>query len=187
MRQLSFSPSHLGGYVCPCKLAEPCAMRAGNVAGDATPRPCPGGQPHPGWGESYRIIGWKRPLRSSSPTSHPTTPCLLNHILKWHIYMFFKHLQGWGLNHLPGQPVPMPEHSFSKEIFPNIQSKPPLRQLQAIASHPIASYLGEETNTRLTTTSFQAVVGSNKVPLQPPLLQNKQPRLPQLLLLRLVL
>ena len=28
----------------------------------------------------------------------------------------------------------MPDHSFSKEIFPNIQSKPPLMQLEAISS-----------------------------------------------------
>ena len=53
------------------------------------------------------IIGWKRPLRSSSPTIGPTPPCLLNHIPKCHIYTFFKHLQGWWLNHLPGQPVPI--------------------------------------------------------------------------------
>jgi len=60
-------------------------------------------------------------------------------------------------------------------------------QLDAIASHPIASYLGEETKTCLTTTSFQVVVESNKVPPQPPLLQTKQPQFPQLLLVRLVL
>jgi len=66
----------------------------------------------------------------------------------------------------------MPDHSFNKEIFPNIQSKPPLTQLEAISSHPIASYLGEETNTCLTT--FQVVVESNKVSHQLPLLQTKQ-------------
>jgi len=69
--------------------------------------------------------------------------------------MLFKDLQGWGLHHLPGQPVPMSDHSSSKEIFPNIQSKPPLTQLEAIASCPITRYLGEETNTRLTTTAFK--------------------------------
>jgi len=37
-------------------------------------------------------------------------------------------------------------------------------QLEAIASHSVASYLGEETNTCLTATSFQAVVEGNKVP-----------------------
>jgi len=31
-----------------------------------------------------------------------------------------------------GQLVPMLHNSFSKEIFPNIQSKPPLTQLEAI-------------------------------------------------------
>jgi len=81
----------------------------------------------------------------------------------------------------------MPDHSFSKETFPNIQSKPLLTQLEAIASRPIASYLGEETNTCLTTTSFQIVVENNKVPPQPPLLQTKQPQLPHLLLTGLVL
>jgi len=63
----------------------------------------------------------------------------------------------------------MSDHSPSKEIFPNSQSKPPLTQLEAIASCPIISYLGEETNTHLATTSFQVVVESNKVPPQPPL------------------
>jgi len=58
----------------------------------------------------------------------------------------------------------MPDHSFSEEIFPNISSKSPLMQVEAIASCPITSYLGEETNTCLTTTSFQVVVESNKVP-----------------------
>jgi len=60
-------------------------------------------------------------------------------------------------------------------------------QLEAIASGPITSYLGEETNTCLTTASFQVVVGSNKVPPQPLLLQTKQPQLPKTVLIRLVL
>ena len=30
-------------------------------------------------------------------------------------------------------------------------------QLEAIASRPITSYLGDETNTHLTTTSFQVL------------------------------
>ena len=46
-------------------------------------------------------------------------------------------------------------------------------QLEAIASHPIASYLGEETNICLTTTSFQVVVESNNVSLQGLLLHTK--------------
>jgi len=41
-------------------------------------------------------------------------------------------------------------------------------QLEAIASCALTSYLGEETNTCLTTTSFQVVVESDKVPPQPP-------------------
>ena len=59
--------------------------------------------------ESLRL---ERPLRSSSPTVNPTPPCLLNHVPKCHIYTFFEHHKGWGLHHFPGQPIPMPDHSF---------------------------------------------------------------------------
>jgi len=40
-------------------------------------------------------------------------------------------------------------NSFSEEISPNIQSKPPLAQLEAISPGPTACYLAEETTTRL--------------------------------------
>ena len=47
-------------------------------------------------------------------------------VLKCISICFQNPLQGWGLHHCPGQPGPTPDHSLSKEIFPNIQSKPPL-------------------------------------------------------------
>ncbi|KAK4831163.1 hypothetical protein QYF61_015633 [Mycteria americana] len=94
---------------------------------------------------------------------------------------------GWRLNHFPGQPVPMLDNPLGEEKFPNIQSKPPLEQLEAISSCPITCYLGEETDPHLATTSFQAVVESDKVSPQPPFLQAKQSQLPQPLLIRLVL
>ena len=57
-------------------------------------------------------------------TTMPAKPCP---------YMFYEHLQWWWLHHFRGQPVPMPDHAFSKEIFHNIQpSKPPLMQFGAI-------------------------------------------------------
>ncbi|KAK4826595.1 hypothetical protein QYF61_010357 [Mycteria americana] len=63
--------------------------------------------------------------------------------------------KGWRLNHFPGQSVPMLDNPLSEEKFPNIQSKPPLAQLEAISSCPITCYLGEETDPHLSTTSFQ--------------------------------
>ena len=105
--------------------------------------------------QNHRIIGWKRPLRSSSPTVTTTPPCLLNHVPKRHIYRFFEHLQGWGLHHFPRQPVPMSDHSFRNEIFPIIQPKPPPAQREAISSHPISSYLGKQTDPHLA--SFPSV------------------------------
>ncbi|KAK4831836.1 hypothetical protein QYF61_019594, partial [Mycteria americana] len=81
----------------------------------------------------------------------------------------------------------MLDNPFSEEKFPNIQSKPPLAQLEATSSHPITCYLGEETDPHISTTSFQAVVESDKVSPQPPFLQAKQSQLPQPLLIRLLL
>ena len=78
----------------------------------------------------------------------------------------------------------MPDNPFSEEILPNIQLKFPLAQLEAISSCSITCYLGEETNTHLTTTTFQVAVECDKDSPQPPLLQAQQPRFPQLLLIR---
>jgi len=44
--------------------------------------------------ESQNPKGWKRALRSPSPTpTHPTIPT--NHILQCHIYTVLQHLQKW--------------------------------------------------------------------------------------------
>ncbi|KAK4817052.1 hypothetical protein QYF61_026360 [Mycteria americana] len=138
--------------------------------------------------ESQNHIGWKRPLRSSSPTINLTLPKPpLYHVSKHLIQTSFKYLQGRRLNHFPGQPVPMLDNPLGEVKFPNIQSKPPLVQLEAISSCPITCYLGEEKDPHLSTTSFQAVVESNKVSPQPPFLQAKQSQLPQPLLIRLLL
>ena len=59
-------------------------------------------------------------------------------------------------------------------------------QLEAIASCPIACYLGEETKTHHTPT-FQVAVESSNVSPQPSLLQTKPPQFPQPFLTRLVL
>ncbi|KAK4829729.1 hypothetical protein QYF61_006190 [Mycteria americana] len=109
-------------------------------------------------------------------------------ILRMHlIQTSFKYLQGWRLNHFPGQPVPVLDNPLGEEKFPNIQSKPPLVQLEAISSGPITCYLGEETDPHLSTTSFQVVEESDKVSPQPPFLQATQPQFPQPLLIRLLL
>ncbi|KAK4832619.1 hypothetical protein QYF61_024600 [Mycteria americana] len=55
------------------------------------------------------------------------------------------------------QPVPVLDKPFGEEIFPNIQPKPPLDQLEAVSSFSITCYVGEETDTHLSTTSFQTV------------------------------
>ncbi|KAK4815695.1 hypothetical protein QYF61_005508, partial [Mycteria americana] len=95
-------------------------------------------------------------LDSSPGMALPSPP--LHHVPKHHIYTAFKYLQGWGLHHFPGQPVPVLDNPFTKDIFPNTQSKPPL-----------------------------AAVESDEVSPQPPFLQAEQPQVPQPLPISLVL
>lgn len=56
-----------------------------------------------------------------------------------------------GGSHFPGQP-------FGDKFFQNIQSKPPLQQLEVIFSCPIACHVGEEALPFLATASSQVVV-----------------------------
>jgi len=42
-------------------------------------------------------------------------------------------------NHLPGEPIPVLNNPFCKEIFPEIQPKPPLEQLEAISPHSVTT------------------------------------------------
>ena len=86
----------------------------------------------------------------------------------------------------PVQPIPAPDHSLG-EVFSNIQPEFPLVQFEGIPSSPITSYVGEVADTYLTTASPQVAVQSNKVTLEPPLLQTKHSQLPQPILIRLVL
>ena len=62
----------------------------------------------------------------------------------------------------------MLDNPFGEEIFPNIQTKPPRAQLEAIPSCPVTHYVGEDTDIHLATTSFQVVVERDKVSPQPP-------------------
>lgn len=67
----------------------------------------------------------------------------------------------------------MPNQAFRVEAFP-FQSKLLLLQFDAVSSHPIPFFLGEETrNQDITTTSFQVAVDSDKVSLS--LLFSKPP------------
>jgi len=51
------------------------------------------------------------------------------------------------------QAVPLPDHSFGEEIFPNIPSESPIGQLEAIPSHPTISDLEEEADPHLLSGS----------------------------------
>jgi len=85
-----------------------------------------------------------------------------------------------------GKLIPVPDHCLG-EVFPNVQHESPLVQLETILSSPIASYMEEEANLHLTTTSLQVDVECDQVTPEPPLLQSEQSQLLQPLPIRLVL
>lgn len=63
---------------------------------------------------------------------------------------------------LSWQPVPVLNNPLGEEIFPAIQMKSLLVQLEAVFFHSVAYYLEEVANPHLTTTPFQAVVECSK-------------------------
>ena len=79
----------------------------------------------------------------------------------------------------PMQSIPASDHSFTEQVFLNIQPEPPLAQLKAISSSPITSYVAAEASHHLTTVSLQVAVESNKVSLELPLLQTEPSQFPQ--------
>ncbi|KAJ7414718.1 hypothetical protein BTVI_40416 [Pitangus sulphuratus] len=58
------------------------------------------------------------------------------------------------------QPIPNLENLFHGEILCGVQPEAPLAQHDAISSCPIASYLGEETDSQLAITSFLVAIES---------------------------
>lgn len=89
-----------------------------------------------------------------------------NHIPQYHIYTFLQCFQRQCL--LPGQPVPVPNCSFLEDVFPNIQSEPPLVQLEDIPSCATTVTWEKRLTPHLITTSFQIAIESNKAPEPPP-------------------
>lgn len=68
--------------------------------------------------------------------------------------MWFFNTLRYGNSTTSGQAVPMPGHPLSEQIFPHIQSKPFLVQLEANTSHPVTCYLREGNDPHLATASF---------------------------------
>jgi len=64
--------------------------------------------------------------------------------------------------------MPVPHHSFSKIVVPNVQPESPPAQLEAIPSSSTTSLPRDEADPQLTTTSLQVVIESNNVSLEPP-------------------
>ncbi|NXP80557.1 TT39C protein, partial [Ramphastos sulfuratus] len=121
---LSFVKQELSGVLC---LASSQLLSACFLSNKAWPS----SGSMPGM-ESWNWFGWQSSQRSPSPTSNPTPPWPPNPGPKGHGHL--QHLQGWGLHHLPGQPLPIPDHSGTKDIFPPLQPNPLLAQFQDISS-----------------------------------------------------
>ncbi len=70
-----------------------------------------------------------------------------------------------------GSPFQCPTTLLENKLL--LMSSLKLAQLESIPSSPMASYVGEEANTHLTTITLQVVIENYKVSLEPSLLQKK--------------
>ena len=70
---------------------------------------------------------------------HQPPHLILDQAAQGPIQSGLKHLQGWGIHSLSGQPVPAPHHSHNKEHPPDIQPKSSLLQLKTISPCPATS------------------------------------------------
>ena len=84
-----------------------------------------------------RIIGWKRPLRSSSSTLNPSPPCPLTTSLSATSPQFLNTSRDSDSTTSLGSLCQCPTTLTEKNFVPNIQPEPPLVQLEAIPSHPL--------------------------------------------------
>ncbi|TRZ22785.1 hypothetical protein HGM15179_004301 [Zosterops borbonicus] len=74
----------------------------------------------------------------------------------------------------PGEPVPVPNHPLGEKPFPDIESKPPLTQFQAIPLGPVTGYQGKEINVFPFSSPHEEVADCNEVSPQSSLLQAEQ-------------
>ena len=82
-----------------------------------------------------------------------------------HVQTAFEHLQGWRLDNLPGQPVPVLSHSHCKKVFPDVQREPPVFQVVPIASGPVAGHHWEEPGSVFFAPSWQVFISIDEIPL----------------------
>jgi len=78
-------------------------------------------------------LGWKGPLKAiQSNPCHEQGHLQLDEVTQSLVQPDLGRLQGWGIHHLAGQPVPGPHHPQCKTLLPSIQSESSLFQFKAI-------------------------------------------------------
>ena len=68
---------------------------------------------------------------------------------------YLQYLQRQWHHYLPEEPIPVPNHSFGDEIFPNIQCEYSVEQPEAIPSNTIDSYMRKESDRTLSQSLFR--------------------------------
>lgn len=71
----------------------------------------------------------------------------------------------WCCDHYPVEPVPETRHPLGEECFPDIQTKPPLTQVQAIPLCPLIGQHREEISVSPSTSFCEEIVTAMKSPL----------------------
>ena len=65
----------------------------------------------------------------------------------------------------PGEPIPVLNNPFCKGVFPDIQPKPPLMQLEAMSPHPVTGSDDEKNKQVMFNTTAHHTL--RKCPARP--------------------
>lgn len=98
---------------------------------------------------------WKRPLRSRSPSCAQSPRCHSDQGAECHVQSRLEPLRGWGLQHLPGIPIPVSERLGSGLSEGSLLSRPGPGppQLQVVVWAVLG--LAAITETQLCVTTFR--------------------------------
>ena len=84
--------------------------------------------------------------------------------------MAFAYLLGCSLQNPSGQPMPLPRHSHTEKVLPDVQREPPVFQLVPVDSGSVTGHHQREPGSIFFAPSLQVFLYINKIAPEPSLL-----------------
>lgn len=127
------------------------------------------------------LLKWRR-KKKDEKKARTQTSGLTKHAVRNTVQMPLKHREAWGINFLSRDPVPVLDHSLSKEMLPAAQSESSMVQLWGIPTCPSLDPRQKERVPPSPHPYHQEAAESNEVTPQSPFFHIRQVQRPQPLL-----